>query len=237
MRQGNFSVAIAQGIETSEGYVKLPHNTQYSLQLNNHDYQKRCAAEVKIDGKVVGLFRLQPGGVLILERPTHDTGKFTFYKDGTSEARSAGLHKVNYEDRGLVQVTFKPEKEALKHTHEVEDLIPTPRPPIRPYPYWNDGPIGSADVDRAVPTSTTRGISQKFSKYALNSPSKGIGGQNVSSGGTGLSGQSNQTFRTVGHLDYDENAFVTINLRLVASNDGPRELTSSPKSNPIPRPV
>lgn len=228
MKYGNFSVSIPQGVETDGGYIKLPHNTQYQIKLENHDYTKRCAAEVKVDGKVVGLFRISAGGMLNLERPSHDVGKFTFYKDGTSEAKAAGLETVNYNDRGLVQVVFKPEKNPI---HKLSETVVI-SPPISWPRYDFDKPrrygfaacsdteacIGSADVSEP--------------RLASNSVTKGL-----SSGGTGLSGQSGQTFKTVGNLDYDENAFVTISLRLVASEEGPRPLTASPRSTPVPSPV
>ena len=60
------------------------------------------------------------------------------------------------------------------------------------------------------------------------------------SGGTGLSGHSNQTFRTVSGLDKDRSTTTTIHLRLVGDS-GIHPLqsihTNPPLSNPIPVPA
>ena len=248
MLLGNFSASIV-GKSDNNGYVPMKHGEQYRINLQNYDNQKRCAAEVKVDGKVVGLFRIRAGGSLTLERPSNENGRFTFYKDGTPEASKAGLDSVTRSDKGLVSVTFKPEK----HVQPVElqedrrqpwypsphplPGMPRPGPVPMPRPYYEgsdrgytlSSPVGSADVDRAVPTSASN-----------ESRTKGVMGQSASysSGGTGLSGSSSQTFKTVGHLDYDESAFVTITLRLVAENDDPRPLRPLvASSTPVPEPV
>jgi len=54
----------------------------------------------------------------------------------------------------------------------------------------------------------------------------------MKSGGTGLSGQSKQEFRTVAPLVYDHKNQITINLRLVAETNTPRPLR--PRSTTIP---
>lgn len=57
-------------------------------------------------------------------------------------------------------------------------------------------------------------------------------------GGTGLSGKSDQKFRSVPRLEnYDEEGFMRINLRLICDteNDEPRPLTAA--STPVPPPL
>lgn len=54
-------------------------------------------------------------------------------------------------------------------------------------------------------------------------------------GGTGLSGKSEQKFKDVKPLDYDEAGFVHIHLRLVCKVDEPRPLTAA--STPVPGPI
>ena len=61
------------------------------------------------------------------------------------------------------------------------------------------------------------------------------GEEELEAGGTCLSGKSEQEFRAVQPLDYDETGFVRINLRLVCATDEPRPLT--PISTPIPPPL
>jgi hypothetical protein len=109
MQINNFSVNIVGGSEDHNGYVQLKHKRQYQLQLTNWNKEK-CDAEVHIDGKHVGTFRLDSFVNITLERPVNDTGKFTFYKDGTKEAKSAGLENIAKEDKGLIKVLLNQKK-------------------------------------------------------------------------------------------------------------------------------
>lgn len=107
MRLGNFSVEIPQGRELNSGYVAIRHNTKYAVKLSNFS-DLRCDAEVEIDGKLVGVWRVRSKNSITIERPVHDTGCFTFYKFGTPEAEKAGL--VRFEKLGLISVLFKLEQ-------------------------------------------------------------------------------------------------------------------------------
>ena len=107
MRLGNFSVEIPRGNYLDSGYVAMKHNTKYTIRLCNFG-DLRCDAEVEIDGKPVGAWRVPSNGRIVIERPVHDTGCFTFYKIGTGEAKKAEL--VCSEKLGLITVLFKPEK-------------------------------------------------------------------------------------------------------------------------------
>jgi hypothetical protein len=222
MRVADFSVVIPEGNENAEGYVQLDHNTQYTIRLGNGG-SNRADAEIKVDGKVVGVIRVDAFSTVVIERPTHDKGKFTFYKEGTKEAKKVKSYKIKTDNKGLVSVTFKPEK-------FVEN---TPVAPIM-YAANSDGDacIGSSFVD---PTSY-----RHLTKALHSGGPRGMSAGNFAPGITGLSGQSSQSFYTVADLDYDTNAFVTVNLRLVATESKyePRELTAAiGRSNPVPRPV
>lgn len=110
----DYSVVISQGVETGEGYVKMKHGQQYVISLRNRK-SSRCNAAVMVDGKEIGAFRLNGYGHTELERPPDDTGRFTFYRLGSNEAKKAGLGDVSEFELGLIQVTFTPEK----HTYRV----------------------------------------------------------------------------------------------------------------------
>ncbi len=110
MRVGTFSVYVPQGDERASGHVELPHGMVYTIAMTNHDYCRRCDAEVEVDGKSVGAFRLDKGCALTLERPSHDVGMFTFFQVDTQEANAAGVANVVKEERGLIRVTFRPER-------------------------------------------------------------------------------------------------------------------------------
>lgn len=114
MRLENFAVVIPEGREQASGYVEMDHGVKYTIKLSNSG-QLRCDAEVQIDGKMVGVWRVPSEKTIIIERPVHDTGRFTFYLYDTLEARKAGL--VKGDKLGLVSVLFKPEKK-----YEVKDI-------------------------------------------------------------------------------------------------------------------
>lgn len=173
MRLADFSVRVFPGREDLSGYVLMEHNSVYGIELSNFG-DRKCDAEVNIDGEHVGTWRVPAGKSIILERPVHDDGCFTFYRFGTVESRMAGLKQSS--ELGLISVLFKPE-------------------------YRSSGP------------------QVLFSRR--------------SSGGTGLSGRSDQRFTEAKPISYDEKSFVFIHLRLVCENDGPRPMFSTR----IPPPV
>ena len=105
MKLEPYEVKVPEGRE-SEGYVYLSHNTQYTLLLTNQACA-RCDAEVWIDGRVVGAWRVPPLKTVVVERPIHETGRFTFYEVGTREAVKAGISESD--QLGLLTVVFKPE--------------------------------------------------------------------------------------------------------------------------------
>lgn len=208
MYMNEFSVRIPGGHETSGGYVEMRHSQEYTLRLRN-SRGVRCDARVEIDGKYVGTWRIPASGSIVLERPEHDTGRFTFYKLGTVDAEAARLDG-NDPNLGLVKVTFTPEKE---RRHAWWYTSPYPIYPPRPYPPWDPGPWkrweGSEYCASAMPSA--------------------------SAGGTGLSGESGQRFSVASGIEYDYSQQTTIHLRLVCKDvqrQGPRPLTST--SNPIP---
>lgn len=217
MRVGNFSVLILPGRERDSGHVVVPHGSVYSIRLGNHFYGRRCDAEVTIDGKHAGTFRLESGATMTLERPAHDEGRFTFYRNCSNEAKLAGVIKVANNDRGLVQVVFKPE-------HEVKRW---------PVPESRYTPAGWATTDCDGPEEKTSGGILRSRGLVSNCSAP------LSTGITGLSGHSNQQFHTVADLVYDHSQDTTITVRLVAGDEGPRELTPAParRSNPVPEPV
>jgi hypothetical protein len=108
MKLNDFEVVIPEGDETEEGYVCLKHGTQYSIKLRNHSERLRCNATVKIDGRSVGTWRVDQGEAITIERPVHDSGRFTFYQEGTPEAAKANIRPTD--ELGLISVLFRPEK-------------------------------------------------------------------------------------------------------------------------------
>jgi hypothetical protein len=210
MRVGNFSVLIPQGRERSSGHVEMDHGQVYAIRLGNHDH-RRCDAIVRVDGKEVGGFRLEPCQYLPLERPAHDTGCFTFFRAGSEEWAAVSGSKVEVSERGLIQVTFRPERCA--------------RVTFRPERCARVLKAGGARDARAAEEKTSGGIDLG-----------GGGASFAKSGVTGLTGTSGQTFREVPNLDYEPGGDVVISIRLVCGA-GVRELTPAPRGNAVPDPV
>jgi hypothetical protein len=93
----------------SDGYVYLKHDTCYSISMTSKE-SLRKDAQVYIDGKYVGTWRLEPFRDVKIERPVHAPNKFTFYAAGSQEFVSSDLNSVDRQNLGLIQVVFIPEK-------------------------------------------------------------------------------------------------------------------------------
>ncbi len=109
MRVGSFSLLIPEGRELDSNHVVLAHGAVYRIHLGNH-HGRRCDATVEVDGKEVGTWRIGPGQSIVLERPVHDTGRFTFFESRSGEAQAAGVGAVEVASRGLIRATFRPER-------------------------------------------------------------------------------------------------------------------------------
>jgi len=231
MYLNDFSVRVLEGKEEAGGYVTISHGQQYRLSLRNAKGWTRCDAEVEIDGKSVGTWRINAHSTLVLERPANDDGRFTFYKLGSCEAQQVGLS--NTESLGLIKVTFKPE--AFKsHTVYYEGAPYSGGSSIR----WTPDTYTLWSSNSTRDNTAIDGVGMAAMASAAMPRSVNVSYQTVSSlgtfkeaGGTGLSGKSNQHFYTVDPLEYDHAQITVINLRLVAGSD-PRPLVSL--STPVP---
>lgn len=224
----NYSVRIVGGTEHPDGYVRIRHGQTYSISLRNH-HNRVCDADVTIDGKSIGIFRIPTHATISLERPPNDTGRFTFYRLDSPEAAQVGL--TNNDGLGLISVTFTPE------------LVREPRP-LSPSTTWTATPknLTSTYYTGEVTNTSYHGATASFSSGTRSSDTVSTtstaGGQSVGSvasaapGGTGLSGHSNQYYVNALPITYDYSQQVTINLRLIAIDDAPRPLTAN--TTPVP---
>jgi hypothetical protein len=234
MRVGNFSVIVPEGRERDSGHVELVHGVAYRPTLKNHHNNRRCDARVTIDGKDMGTFRVLAFGSFVLERPAHDAGRFTFYKADTAEYAAAACGEVAPDLRGLVQVVFRAEKVPAIRVGKLS--IPGDAFDRQGSELYAVPATQTCSMPPAREAKTSGGIDFPDNGKLL-SRRGGAGGQSVSAGATGLSGHSDQKFVDVAELDYDPNETVTITLRLVAADAGPRPLTATPRANPVPAPV
>lgn len=213
MRLNGFSVRIVSGPDREHnGYVTLKHGATYKIVLRN-DNPERCDAEVSIDGKSVGAWRIDGRSSVTLERPVSEAKKFTFFRAGTAESVQAGLGDVSDQNLGLIRVVFKPEAKVK--------------------PLQDGGPVTWHHADEIYPT-----ISVTYSDHAGGGNMRSGGGilrsmsltssagigevscYNAEAGGTGLTGYSGQTFYSTSYLpEYDTSRITTIHVRLVAEQE------------------
>ncbi|MFN9322383.1 MAG: hypothetical protein ACK59C_01195 [Holosporales bacterium] len=109
MKVQKFELVVPEGRELASQHVIMQHGQQYRIQVSNHSYV-RCDAVVSLDGDEIGTYRLSAGQVWAIEHPADSQQRFTFYASGTSEAAAVGEAVLNKDEKGLVQVTFYPEK-------------------------------------------------------------------------------------------------------------------------------
>lgn len=118
VRLGDFTVQISSHgsyiDEDKQNYVALQHKSEYIVILQNHGYSK-CDAEVKMDGESIGMYRIDAGSQMLLERPSKEAKKFTFIKSDSDIAKSTGASE-KAPTNGLIQVTFKPERQKKMQT-------------------------------------------------------------------------------------------------------------------------
>lgn len=214
MLLNQFSVRVSEGAE-QDGYVEMVHGQEYSLFLRNMNALP-CDAEVEIDGKGVGAFRIWAHGSMVLEHPQNDQGRFTFAKLGTVEAAQGQLN-ANSPDLGLIKVTFTPGN------------VKQAKPLTNVRPQTDNWRASGGDAAYA---SASMGMSRGEEPRSFTLDSAPVGDQR-SAGGTVLTGHSDQQFHDIEPLVYDYSRRTVIHLRLVSRGaaSGARPLTSS---TPVP---
>ncbi len=220
MRVANFTLLIPEGQERESGHVFLNNGQQFTLKMVNHWFDRACDAEITVDGKSLGGFRINSGATITLERPPNETGRFTFYRSVSEEAAMSGVAMVENKERGLVSVRFKPE-------------VRRPKSVLRSA----GGGQSMRGMDQEEKTSG--GIITPQAMMSFHDGGTTETSVNLESGITGLSGHSNQQFETVTPLIYDAAEEVVINIRLVCDKTvRPLQAVQTvPRSNDIPAPV
>ncbi len=110
MQLGAYALEITGKIDAG-GYVHMRHSEEYSVRMHNQS-GKRIEAELRIDGEHVGTWRLGPYQTAQIERPANVAKKFAFYASNSHEGMTVGAAMVAQQNRGVVGVTFYPEKQA-----------------------------------------------------------------------------------------------------------------------------
>lgn len=228
MRLDDFTLEISGGTERTNGQVLMKHGQEYAIILRNHSYDP-ADVELFVDGNSVGTFRVNSHGIVRLERPENDNGKYTFFRLGSTEANLGGIQ--NNDAIGLITAVFRSGK----------------RKYVPPVEVKTSGGIFTKGLARRGPSgqsatfgSLERGIGGMEYEHTLCSASAAPVAtmyHATGAGGTALSGHSTQRFNTVESLEYN-GVQATINLRLVEDLTMQvstiRPITTRITSNPIP---
>lgn len=214
MRVSNFSLLVVGGREISSGHVLMQHGSQYTLRLGNHGH-RRCDAVVSIDGKDIGTYRICRDRFIVLERSQTDNGRFTFFSVNSAEASDSLAYMIPTDDRGLIQVRFRPEK------HQLSSLI-------------------RRDVVVNLDVPTYDDVRPRDGRCWKNGPAENLSStirtKSMEAGITGLTGASDQQFVTVEDIEWRPEDEVVISVRLVGEARAIRPLQGL-QANPVPRPV
>lgn len=226
MHLNGFDVSLTEAQEEdSDGYAILEHGQSFKIRLHNsHKNSGICKpsdAEIYVQGKYCGTFRVPYGQTVVLERPLNDSGRFTAYKNGTSDAVLAGIDP-NSEDNGLIKVVWKPGHYQQKIEPEVYWPKAIYNEPRIEWTYFGNNDnfydINSHETYRNIYDTNT---STSYCYSGTSSSSKR--GRDLVGGGVGLSGHSNQTFKKIDSLQYDEGETV-IYLRIAFRDNKPRPI-------------
>lgn len=243
MKINNFSVNIRvndSSVRSESDYVAVPHESEYSIELVNGKGVK-CDAEVSVDGKCVGTFRINGKSSAVIERPSNEARKFVFVNETSSEA-SAGNVSAGKRENGLIKVVFTPEVDTSWFGSDAlfDEIYVGPKKSMK-------SASGLYPLTNCAPEQTIRRTDMGFSNnYSLGSPSTSFGSaqtmgatskfslgasNSFSSGATILGDSSDQRFNQTGALsNYDLENRTTINLRLVVPNQSKyAPLVASPK--------
>lgn len=109
MKIGKCEARVIPGVEMASGHVKMTHGTEYSVYVGN-GFSEDADAEISVDGKLIGTWRIPAFLNVEIERPANSERKLTFYKSGTAESFHSGEISVNRDNMGLVSVKIIPER-------------------------------------------------------------------------------------------------------------------------------
>ncbi|VBB18797.1 hypothetical protein YASMINEVIRUS_1329 [Yasminevirus sp. GU-2018] len=226
--------------ENGHTYYSVPHNKEYAVRMiNNSDL--RVNATLKIDGEVMGVWRINQYADVIIERPSHSNRKFTFVKESSWQAGMGGVKQGDVKN-GLVEVTFTPEKRTLVY-NDFES------------PYINSSFSDSLSMGANRGSFGAQLESQGFSgsrklfsdsasshRESTNQMFNSAPRVNYSAGATVLGDDSSQRFGTASHMIEDTTRSVTKRVRIVvAENRKPYTSIKKPSvdvyDDPVPPPI
>lgn len=210
VESGGFSLVVPQGEEDQAGYVRLRDGQVYEICFGS-SLDRRSDVSLSVDGLPMGVFRLEPYGNWCVQRPQSEDGRFTFYRAESAGGIASGSASVKLRDRGILRARFTPEKQEMRLR--------------RPEPAASAGGA-RPEADFAAPPPPP----SPAPAPAPQPPGAAASESELSSGVTGLTGRSGQSFRDAERLDLDPERAVVLELRLV--HDSALEPAEQPR--PLP---
>jgi hypothetical protein len=257
----NYSVRVfkddrSPAAETN-GYVSLVNGEKYRVRIRNQS-NRECSVDLKIDGKSIGKFYLNAYGSMDVERPSHDTGRLTFYTIDSKEGKDLELAKeIGVNNLGVITAEFTPIKPIVKEIKlggffpEDVDTYKEDKS-VKKFFLRANSSRGVASGQSSF-TSTNVGagmslfdmLSADVEDYAQidNAPTAYASAipASAKAGATGLSDNSGVRYKTIDITPdrYLHDEMVSIGLRLIgiASYDNVRKLTAAPKTIAAPPPI
>ena len=183
-------------------YYCVPHGKEYYVKMiNNSDL--RVNAILKIDGEVMGKWRINEFSDILIERPSHSNRKFTFVRDNSWQAGMAGVSSGAYKN-GLIEVTFTPEVR-----YKSQDGL---------FKYTMTNEESHRNFFDSMPqTDSIRSINSSANFNSIMPQAQSS--NSYSSGATVLGDDSNQKFSSASHMTEDSSKSVTKRVRLVVEDE------------------
>jgi len=222
IKSNNFAIKIhsnyvEQIYDANLNYITLDHNSEYKIELCNYNNVK-ADANIKVDGRNVGKFRINANSSIIIERPVSIDKKFTFLRENSRKANRANI-EIGRDKNGLIEVIFYPEKSA----QECMNLERIPYTNDKGYNFNNRHlidvirHIGVNNVSSSL-KNATHDISPNLGRLNENIMLYNNSFSDFASGATALGSSSHQRFKNAKHIDVDKSNITIIKLRLIANN-------------------
>lgn len=107
----------------ADARYELASGTEYKIGLINHDAKRRANAVVRVDGKLVGKFRIERNSQIVVERPAAESKarKLTFHAVNSVKGAAGRLNEVAAKDLGFVVVEFYAEDLSARRYLETDE--------------------------------------------------------------------------------------------------------------------
>ena len=206
--EANISPSIECNLINGIMTFLMDHEQEYTIDIGNYT-NRRADADILVDGKSIGVFRLNPYQSFKIERTINQERKLTFLCSDSEEFRESGNVEGKY-NNGMIEVYIYPEIQP-------ENIVYIPAP-VASVNYSLRSPSRSSlrSSSRSSLQSPSRSSLQSSPRSSLQSTSTSRSLSNYSEGATGMGRHSYQKFQSVDRIVRD-NRVILIRMRLVCS--------------------